>query len=535
MTDPTRVDPGGPRGAARRRRDGDVLRARHVPSAAIRTWWATRSRTVTPSRSTPTTTAPRRHDPRAGGRRPRTVRSRFSTGWASGRRTGARRGASRPTGPARSRPSTASTRRLDGRHEGLARRPGRRDAGRRPPRPARRRDRARPRRPRAGRARDGCEETVALVAPLVAAARERGLEAGGAAVIRAPPRDTARLDLDAALATSPPAPPSATATRRAPSRPRRRHPRRRRRDAGDGRARTRSPTPRSSRCCARSPPPTPGSRGSSTATSTPSSACACTAPRPARRELAAIADRHLRAGVWGADPVPARASRRASRARAARREDLLLGRRRAAARDRPRGGAAGADRRRRLGRPDRGRHVAWIAPGSAARGCAPPRAIASSSPARRCSRSWARRARSRNSRGSPATRCALPPAGPAPPTGGGDALEQLAARPADRARPARRRPPRGAGAHDSSLWIAAAAPGWTPAPLDRAARRARRLARGRRRRASSSTWPRARAARIRSPRVGARPRPPRPGAVHAPAPPRPAARPPGEAALERRR
>ena len=69
-------------------------------------------------------------------------------------------------------------RRLDGRHEGLARRRGRRHARRRP---SRLRDGAivlahdglGP-----GALRDGCDETVALVAPLVAAARERGLEPG---------------------------------------------------------------------------------------------------------------------------------------------------------------------------------------------------------------------------------------------------------------------------------------------------------------------------------------------------------------------
>ena len=104
--------------------------------------------------------------------------------------------------------------------------------------------------------------------------------------------------------------------------------------------------------------PTRASRGSSTVTSTPSSACACRRRRScATRELAAIAAGALRAGVWGADPVPGEGEpARVAGDALVRDEDVLLGRGRPAARARAR-----PDRRRRraagrgLGRPHRDR------------------------------------------------------------------------------------------------------------------------------------------------------------------------------------
>ncbi len=135
-------------------------------------------------------------------------------------------------------------------------------------------------------------------------------------------------------------------------------------------------------------------------------------------ELAAIATGGRRAGVWGADPVPGEGEpARVAGGALLRDEDLLLGRRRPGAGDRPRAGRRRGRPRRRLGRPHGGRDDRDRPPLVPRRGDAlvgqPSRDVR---PARRSSPSWGRRARSSRSRGSPATRCAPPRPGRAPPT-----------------------------------------------------------------------------------------------------------------------
>ena len=233
-----------------------------------------------------------------------------------------------------------------------------------------------------GALRDGCAETVALVGDLARLAGERGLDvrAGGRE------RSGRRVTLDRGASptrsrASPRARPRATGsrTRRSPTTPS-----------------PPSSTPASSRPACRSPSsspssatsraPTPPSPGSSTATSTPSSASRSHGEDPLReRELAAVADGPAPPRRLGRRPAArrGRAARASATAAAARGQDVLLRRRRRAARDRARRGetrlaatSTSSTAASASGRPR---------PGSRARGCAPPRATAWSSTARRCS------------------------------------------------------------------------------------------------------------------------------------------------------
>ena len=269
-----------------------------------------------------------------------------------------------------------------------------------------------------GALREGCAETVALHAHGGAPSRCRG------APTTSPP-------CSARLAASPRARPRATATPAFPCdamTPRGR----RRRSAGRGRSPSEWAVVRDVA------PPTPRSGASSTATQRGR------APRVRRRSrCAARAGGGRRGrrwlGVWGADPGPARASRRAivATATAGPPASRPSARRRRAAR----GARAGARRRRppRRLRRSRTRASRSTARGSPAPGCAPRRATACASTARRCTRCSAAPASCCASRGSRATRSAPPPAGRASPT-------RPPTRRSTRSRRARgRRRPRGAG------------------------------------------------------------------------------------------
>ena len=288
-----------------------------------------------------------------------------------------------PFTPALAAEARAAARGLDARHARLAgRRAPRRCSPRSSRRWHRRRGRARPRRRRRGRAaRRSCEETAALIGPLVAAAREAGLEPGPLDAARRPPCSAGNPELAARVtrrcARPRPADRSSAATldaiaRRgapscdaeprfpaaafaalaadgalAPDRRRRPPPRRRMGGRARGRRgrRLRRPALRG-----------PSQRRRAARASPPRSRCAPTSSPPSRA-----------GGCGSACGAPTRCRARASprgssgRRRLARREGVLLRRRRARprarARAQPRGGPprlAYVDLEDARGRPRRG-------------------------------------------------------------------------------------------------------------------------------------------------------------------------------------
>ena len=314
------LDPRGARRARARGRPRHLLRARRGGRAPSRSSCSARWPRATPSRCTATRTCAIPRTRPSGSPTTSSARWTCCAVSAPGPRCGARRGATSPTGPRRSRrPHGLRARRLDRRHARLARRRRRGDAGRRRAAAGRGRDRARPRRPRPRRAarrlRGDRGPDRRRWSPPPAT---RGLEPGPAQRpdARRQPRAGARMTAlarsrDVSAATLAAIAQAAPALDASPTFPEAGLPgaRGRRRARADGRRAAPRPRARVGRRARRRRARTARSGGSSRATSTASSGSP--SPRPSRCARPSW-PRSARAGCGSASGAPTRRPTRAS-------------------------------------------------------------------------------------------------------------------------------------------------------------------------------------------------------------------------------